>query len=529
MKTMITKLTLITCMMIACIFKRQAQGYDAHDSLDINNINARINVLGDNFDNSTQTASAFYAPINTKMSTIFVSSLWIGGYENGNLKEAAMTYRQSGVDFFPGPLDTTNATISNNTMNNWNKMWKVKRSEVNDFKKNHTLYTSIVNWPGNADSGTNESHFMAPYVNVSGGAHYNPLKGDYPDIKGDEMIWWVMNDKGGTHGTTGSPLGIEVQAEAYAFNMPSNTAINNTIFLDYKIINRSGTDIDSAYLSLFTDFDIGYPFDDHVGSAPKLSAYFGYNGRPTDAIYGANTPVESVIFLKDSMSRFMYYNNDGGPVNGDPGYPNPDPQDFYNYMKGVWKNGACMKYGSTDGVNGTQCTDFMFDGSPADTLSGWTEHNVKNIPGDRRGLGSVGPITIKAGATYDLPIAYVFSRQTNGNTAINFDSTLRYWDQVKTFYKSNYTTAGLNLAVATDQSINIYPNPASSKIFITSPNGILQKIVIIDMTGRTIITSQGSESLKTQSIDISGLTNGLYTILAETKKGISSQKLVIAR
>jgi len=394
--------------------------YSAHDSLDINNIGARINVLGDNFDNTTNAESAFDAPINTNLHTIDVSALWIGGYENGNLKVAAMTYRQSGIDFFPGPLDTLNSSIVSTEMTNWDQVWKINRVEINDFLKDSTIYSSIANWPGNGNDTTySESHFMAPYVNVSGGRYYNPLKGDYPDMKGDEMIWWVMNDKGGPHGESkGDALGVEVQCEAYAFNS-ADSAINNTIFLDYKIINRSPSDIDTAFVSLFTDFDIGYPFDDYIGSAPKLSAFFGYNGEPVDPYYGPNPPVESVIFLKDSMSRFLYYNNTASLINGDPGYPNPNPQDYYNYMKGVWKNGACMKYGSKDGVSGTQCTDFMFDGAPSDTLSGWTEHNVGNAPADVRGVGSIGPFTFKAGQTYDLPVAYVFSRQTGGNTTLS--------------------------------------------------------------------------------------------------------------
>ncbi len=530
MKLRITNLVLLICISVTFSFACNAQGFDGHDSLDINNISCRINVLGDNFDNGTQSASSFFAPINTNMSTVFVSSLWIGGYENGNLKEAAMTYRQGGVDFYPGPLDTTNTSISSHTMNKWNKVWKVKRSEVNDFIKNGTLYTSIVNWPGSGDSGTYESHFMAPYINVSGGNKYNPLKGDYPDIKGDEMIWWVMNDKGGLHNTTMSnPMGIEVRGEAYAFNRPDNAALNNTIFLDYKVINRSKTDLDSVYLSLWTDFDIGYAFDDYVGSAPKLSAFYGYNGTPTDAVYGTNTPVESVIFLKDSMSRFMYYNNDASPVNGNPGYPYPAPQDYYNYMKGVWKNGACMKYGSKDGVSGTQCTDFMFDGSPADSVSGWTEHNVGNLPGDRRGLGSIGPLTIKAGQTYDVPVAYVFSRQTHGNTEINFDSTVQYWKQVKAFYNSNYTSTGINSLVTNVNPINVYPNPASDFIFIQCPNQNPIRFVITDMTGRILRITNCQRGVNMQNIDVSGLSNGIYSIISETNTGVSVDKFVISR
>ncbi len=508
----------------------KAQWY-ANDSLDINNIGARINILGDNFDNTANAQSVFDAPINTNMHTIDVSALWIGGYEKGKLKVAAMTYRQAGIDFFPGPLDTlTDSVFSNQEMTSWDQVWKVKRSEINDFLKNGTIYNSIENWPGNGNASADEAMIMAPFVDVVGDRKYNPLKGDYPDMKGDEMLWWVMNDKGGPHGESkGNAMGIEVQCEAYAFNMPSNTAINNTIFLDYKIINRSSTDLDTAFVSLWTDFDIGDPFDDYVGSAPKLSAYFGYNGKPVDAVYGANPPVESVVFLKDSISRFLYYNNNGDIINGNPGYPIPNPQDYYNYMKGVWKNGACMKYGSKDGVSGTQCTDFMFDGAPSDTVTGWTEHNVGNTPGDVRGMGSIGPFTIKAGQTFDMPVAYVFSRQVNGNTAINYDSSVQYWKQIRAFYNSNFTTAGVGNGIPPSLGMKIYPDPASEKIFIQCPNQSPQKIVIVDMTGRTIYTGLAVDSNSTQMIDVSYFSSGIYTLMAETKTGIFSQKFLIAR
>lgn len=527
MKSSITTFFILLFWVVFDVSVSKAQWF-ANDSLDVNNIGARINILGDNFDNTANAQSEFDAPINTNLHTIDVSALWIGGYEKGNLKVAAMTYRQAGIDFFPGPLDTlTDSVKSIAEMSKWDHVYKVSRSEINDFLKNGTIYTSIANWPGNGNDTFNESHLMAPFVDVVGDGKYNPLKGDYPDIKGDEMIWWVMNDKGGPHGESkGNSMGIEVQCEAYAFNS-SNTAINNTIFLDYKVINRSSNDLDSAYLGLFTDFDIGYPFDDYVGCAPKLSAFFGYNGEPIDPIYGPNPPVESVIFLKDSMSRFLYFNNDASPINGDPGYPTPNPNDYYNYMKGAWKNGACMKYGSKDGVAGTQCTDFMFDGAPSDTVSGWTEHNVGNTPTDVRGVGSIGPLTIKAGETHEVPVAYVFSRQINGNIAINYDSSVQYWKQIREFYNSNFTTAGVSNQIPSSLSMKIYPDPASERIFIQCPNQTLQKIVIVDMIGRTVYTGLVVNSNMT--IDVSGFSNGMYTVLAEGKTGNFSQKFLIAR
>ena len=198
-------------------------------------------------------------------------------------------------------------------------------------------------------------------------------------------------------------------------------------------------------------------------------------------------------------------------------------------MKGVWKNGACMKYGSKDGVSGSQCTDFMFDGAPSDTVSGWTEHNVGNAPDDIRGIGSIGPFTIKAGQSFDMPVAYVFSRQKNGNTAINYDSSVQYWKQIRTFYNSNFKTSGIDNEKRELLSMKIYPDPASERIFLQCPNSFPQKIVMIDMIGRIVYSNLTPKMNGTETIDISGLSSGIYTVVAMTKSGTFSQKFVKTR
>jgi len=347
-KTLGCKTLLIGISAMAFTFPCHAQLSTYMDSIYVNNVAALLHVVGDNFDDIANSQSGFEVPKNSNKHTIYASALWIGGYENNNLKTAAMTYRQSGLDFFPGPLDTINAQTTKAEMTKWDKIWKVKKSEIDDFKANHTLYASIANWPGNTNDSTHEAHNMAPYVDVNHNGIYDPANGDYPDIKGDEMDWCVFNDNGGTHlESKGGQASLEIQSSAYEFNS-SVDAINNTLFIDYKITNRSKYDLTNAFIGIWTDFDIGYAFDDYIGSAPKLSAYYGYNGTKFDEVYGSNTPIESVIFLKDSMSRFLYYNNDANPVNGNMTIS----QDYYNYLSGVWKKrglheiweGWCIRY-----------------------------------------------------------------------------------------------------------------------------------------------------------------------------------------
>jgi hypothetical protein len=495
-------------------------------TIDANNVNANLNILGDNFDNLATSKAGFEVPKNSGKNTIYASSLWLGGYQNNTLKVAAMTYRQSGLDFFPGPLDTANATTDNTRMKNWNQFWKVTRAEINNFKQNGTISASIANWPGNG-IGNGETKQMAPYIDVDHDHIYDPKHGDYPDIKGDQMVWWVFNDNGGVHTESKSEgMGLEIQASAFEYSS-TKEAINNTLFLDYKIINRSKTDISKLFIGLWTDFDLGYAYDDYVGAAPKMSAYYAYNGATRDIVYGTNPPIQSVIFMKDSMSRFLYYNNTANTTNGNPGFPIGNPKDYYNYLSGVWKNGDCMKYGQ-DGVKGTQCVNYMFDGDPSDSTKGWTEHNVGNTPGDRRGLGSIGPFDLKAGETFHFPFAYVFSQKENGNTATNFEQLKGYWTEVRQFYKSNY--GSIDEADQLGKKLKLYPNPASDNIFIEFSNDFIEKAVLLDNTGREIkvIVSGKGQNSRLQ-LDISGLANGIYTVMASTKQGIAVSKLVVAK
>ena len=75
-------------------------------------------------------------------------------------------------------------------------------------------------------------------------------KGDYPVIGvkdnngnvvpnyADQMIFWVMNDKGNIHGRTGGQaLGVQVNAIAFAFQ--TNDEVNNMTFYSFDIVKKT--------------------------------------------------------------------------------------------------------------------------------------------------------------------------------------------------------------------------------------------------------------------------------------------------
>ena len=76
----------------------------AHDTISINNISARINNSGNLFWNLINK-SEFNIPKGSTKSTIFNSTLWVGGLDSPDtLHVAGELYEQSGHDYWSGPI-----------------------------------------------------------------------------------------------------------------------------------------------------------------------------------------------------------------------------------------------------------------------------------------------------------------------------------------------------------------------------------------------------------------------------------------
>lgn len=263
--------------------------------------------------------SRYEVPKDCGRSPIFCSELWIAGLDNSNnLHVAAQTYRQQGDDFWAGPLDTINASIDSVTRARYDSVWKVNRTTINEFRTEYLLgnvtsgsYTvpaEILNWCANS-SGTITRN-LAPYIDYNSDGVYNPYDGDYPDIKGDQMIWWVMNDNFDNHWESyGTPFGIEIQGKAYAYSCPlindSSESVNYTTFYSYEIFNRSDTDYHDVHIGANTDAVLGDIYDDFTGCSVEGDYAYIYNSDNNDESwpaggYGINPPMASIAILKGS-------------------------------------------------------------------------------------------------------------------------------------------------------------------------------------------------------------------------------------
>lgn len=201
----------------------------AQVDLAVNNVRARILNGADMW---WDLANGKYEiPKGSGINSIFAGSLWIGAIDQGGqLRVAAQTYRQTGNDFWPGPIDTVNHNTTDSVCAKYDRIWNVNRYQVEEFIQRYTdtLYKipkDILEWPGNGDVSKGQAHYLAPFIDNNADGIYNAYDGDYPaydftgtqncqyNLLGDQTLWWVFNDVGNIHTETGGvPLGLEIHA-----------------------------------------------------------------------------------------------------------------------------------------------------------------------------------------------------------------------------------------------------------------------------------------------------------------------------
>ena len=445
--------------------------------LEINNV--RPTILGDGscflpgWDGFTPEDQAnpcptWEVPVGSGNGTIYQHALWFGGLDSGDMLHlAGMGYNQNGQDYAMGPLKTADASHDIMTSMKYHHVWNLTRAEIEQFIANHTnagyqIPEDILTWPAHGEEGYASN--LAPFVDVNGDGHYNPADGDYPDIKGDQCLYFIFNDARTHTETSGAAIGLEVHAMVYGFDAPDNEPLKNTVFINYKFINRSANDYHNTYLGLFTDWDLGYSRDDFVGCDVQRNSCYVYNGSAVDGSgepwsYDSIMPAQVLTVLNGpdnlGMTGFMYFNNSGSPM-GDP----QNAAEYYLLMRSCWRDGNHLFYGGTgypgqSGTVGPEC-NYMFpgDSDPNNIGTGgvapnggyntngkyWTEETTGNQPDDRRGLASVGPFDFPAGGVKELDYAMitVWGRENEYGPMASFSRIGEFVDHIKELFTNGF-------------------------------------------------------------------------------------------
>ena len=379
-----------------------------------------------------------------------------------------------------------------------------------DCEENYSIPGYFYDYPAMGNTAAGQDLYLAPFYDYDQDGFYNPQNGDYPwydflrevncasrkredivPLFGDQTFYWIFNDKGNAHTESqGQPIGMEIRAQAFAFN--SNDEINNMTFYNYVLINQGTQTLTDTYFGSWVDADLGTATDDYVGCDVKRGLGYCYNGDNNDQSsssslgYGLNPPAVGIDFFEgpyqdednidnpltsdiinatDSlgipyrglgigygdgvadnerfgMRRFVYYNNSTNPIFGEPSVP----LHFYNYMRGVWKNGAQMLYGG-NGVSGAGVlagvsAQYMF---PDDTdpynwgtfgvqVEPWSEVSSGNVAADRRFIQSAGPFTLEPGDYNNITMGVVWARATTGEAFESVRLLRQYDDKAQALF-----------------------------------------------------------------------------------------------
>ena len=541
-----------------------------YEVLDANNIQPTISkdVL---FSSSNGTLQGFEAPVGSGIHSVFAANLWITGSNNGIVHS---NIRDFGTDHLSksGPVSDISHT-GTSAVSQWDRVWKVSKHQIDYHLANWTTQgyqppQELLDWPAHGIIIKGEEQFLAPYVDVNHDTLYNPYDGDYPIIKGDQAIYFIYNDGGSTISVT--PMFAEVHGMAYAFSC-QDSALQNTIFVDYKIYNRSQNTYDSTFVGMWSDMDLGHPQDDYVQCDVMRNLFFMFNGDDFDdsnafsSGYENHPASQGVVILKGAKQDDDGFDNNFGigskeSVNGfgfGDGVPdnelwgmefftfsinstinNPNTEEEFRFVQlnhDIQGNQLVMDFNGTGTLIPykymfTGISDPYFYGTDGIPIPPFTEISQGNTPADRRLLASTGPVTFAPGDVIELTYAFVFGRDyVNTGAQAGVTNMLERVDSIQSYYDQGMLSAcGFPLAVKSQTKVNtdlnVYPNPTQNVVNIEQQKANDIKVDVIDATGKLVLTTTGQNQLTT--IDLSGYTNGLYFIKVSSDEGFKVTKMI---
>ncbi len=325
----------LALLLIAPSASAQTQGTcadvgTASKDLAINNVRARLYNTGGLFfkgAGNVYNVPAVQPGQPLAPNALFAAGIWIGGNVNGQPRLVASG--KTAMEFYPGPLrasgDADDPTCSDER---YDRIYLVSRADIiRALQGGPTAATpDLREWPtglgaptltpaasdgvdNDGDGTTDEAGEMARVDVMSLPLDQRKDRiidlraGERPDLIGDQMAWWIMNDVAGPHTSTGSkPIGMEVHATAYAYYAAG--ALNNTTFYRYRMFKRGPSNLTDAYLTFYSDPDLGNASDDYVGTDTTLQMIYVYNGDNEDEGsdgYGANPPALGISFLQGPL------------------------------------------------------------------------------------------------------------------------------------------------------------------------------------------------------------------------------------
>lgn len=388
-------------------------------------------------------------PRGSGKTAVFASGLWLGARVAG---ETRVTVAEYTPEYGPGPMRGGTFVPDSTQFRVWKvHAWSGDPGDTAHVTRPagtfvdplaHDSWSEYLN--GAAPYGAPVRTWRLPRPGVPGDSVDIPG----PDVRGDQMLWCVYNDADPTlHGNEAgfsAPLGVEVRQTVFGFDRPD--PLGSTVFLRYQIANRGANTLDSMYVSLWSDPDVGDFTDDLVGCDSTRGLGFAYNADHPDRVYGAAAPAVGYVVIRGpiaapgdtlGLSSFTRYIGGIDPVTA---------QQSYWYMQGLDLAGNPIVNPATGFVTRT-----MMSGDPL-TGRGW----VDLYGSDKRMMLTSGPVRLAPGDTTELVAAIVIGP---GQDALSSVGLAECWaDAARAAYRSGFNSLVTPAACPAPRAC---PEPAS--------------------------------------------------------------------
>ena len=519
-----------------------------HANLDINNLSISVTSSGNLFYDPFTGTNHTSIPKDSNSTSLSAGHLWMKARDvNGQNHVVAAqygaglsNYGENSSDYQPGPVcsDTTFYTIPAEKAK-WNHVWKLTRWEVNYHRTHYNasgyvMPVDIATWPGNGSVAYGQAAKLAPYEDVNSNGTYDPQNGDYPIISGEQALYFIFNDDRMHAESFGRPLKTEVHAMMYAFNSATDTALNNSFFIHYKIINRSQLNYDSLVIATFNDIDIEYSNSNYTGTDTNLRMIYGYNslGIGINIPFDSYAPAQGVMLMNVPMTTSRYFiNSNSGPMS-DPS----NETSYINYLSNRWNDGSLQVYGgagykNSPGADSAHIFPYTFPGEPGDPNS-WNEVSANNLPGDRHTLLTSGIYTLPADSSICFDVAYVYTQAYADTTGYQSVPLLKQHAQhIRNYYNANLThncnqiVNGVADILKPVINVQVYPNPTHNQVNLLLSGFELQKsYVLTDIQGKVIEYKNFTDNILI--VNIQNFPKGVYILHVRDTDKVLTRKIV---
>ena len=480
--------------------RRAVAATDNSGRMDANDLDMFVTNHGSFGWDLTTSEPGLRYPNGTTKTALFAAGIWVGAQVNDTIRTCIAEYSQ---EYAPGPM--------------YNGTFQVDQPAFKNYRleADNTTSDDYLNWPSQP-------------VPLGQGAPLDTLGN--PLLQGSTTLWSVYNDADPGRHTNGSagrtkPLGLEIQQSTFAFTRGG--ALGKIIFIKFRLINKGANSLDSTYISIWADPDLGDASDDLVGCDTTLSLGYCYNEGADDAVYGLACPAVGFDFFRGpivqvspgvydtlGMTSFNKYINGEDPTSA---------TEAYHLMQGLKKNGSPLHVND----NPLQpITTFQFPGDPV-TSSGWLDSGGN----DRRMQLSTGPFTMAVGDTQDVVCAVIIGQGTDRLSSIT--DLRQNDDEAQTVFDLNFDIP------SPPPNATVYVHPLDRGIRLiwgTEPVGTNSANVKLGQDfhfeGFRVWQLQSNNSLfppkVVATIDVDDSVGAIYTDLHNRLKGGALERTLVA-